>query len=118
MIKKIKNRIKSWRDLRELKISNYGREYGWYIEYKGEVIGELVDCRFEDMFWNRYKVISINEKLDAYLFDTDLWNQVAFKFRSKYYNQYASNAFPGGDFIYIEKSREVTMRALYLTHIE
>jgi len=70
------------------------------------------------MFWDRYKVISINEELDSYLFDTSLWNQVAFKFRNKHYNQYAPGAFPGGNFINIEKNKEVTMRALYLTHIK
>lgn len=118
MINFIKSKVRNWKNSNELKKSDYGRDYGWHIEYKGEVIGELVECEFEDMFWDRYKVISINEKLDSYLFDTNLWNQVAFKFRNKYYNQYAPNAFPGGNFIHIEKSREVTMRALYLTHIE
>ena len=35
--------IKKYKDHRELKKSNFGRDYGWYIEYKGTIIGELVD---------------------------------------------------------------------------
>ena len=34
----------------ELKSSNYGRNYGWWVELDGEVIGELINVQHEDMF--------------------------------------------------------------------
>ncbi|MGL4420271.1 MAG: hypothetical protein ACRCZF_06380, partial [Gemmataceae bacterium] len=36
--------------------SNYGRDAGWVIERQGEVIAVLTDPRFEDMFWDSYRM--------------------------------------------------------------
>lgn len=31
-----------------------GREEGWYVVWKGEIVGELTDCRWFDMFVDAY----------------------------------------------------------------
>lgn len=117
MIKFIRNKIKHWKDSKELKKSNWGRDYGWFIEYKGEIIGELIDSEFQDMFWNSYKIISKDKESEPYLFDEDLWDQVLFKFKNKFYDQYAEGAF-SGNASEIKKSRTVLMRGLYLRQID
>jgi hypothetical protein len=30
--------------------TNYGRQAGWYVEWRGERIAELTDVRMEEMF--------------------------------------------------------------------
>jgi len=103
--------------LRELRKSNWGREHGWYIEFEGEIIGELIDYEFSDMFWDSYKIISKNEKWDLYLFDEKLWDESAFKFKNKYYNLYALNAFSGG-VSDLKRRKKIELRSLYLTELD
>lgn len=66
------------------------------------------------MFWDRYTIVSKDNKWDFCLFDENLWNQLAFKFKNKQYEVYVQKAFPGaiGD---IERNKKVIMRGLYLT---
>ncbi|HAS40098.1 MAG TPA: hypothetical protein DCS93_06440 [Microscillaceae bacterium] len=116
MFKIIRNKIRSWKNSRELQKSNWGREYGWYIEFEGKIIGELVDCEFRDMFWDRYKIIPKNDQWGSYLFDEKHWFESAFKFKNKHYNLYAPNPFTGGigD---LKISKQIEIRGLYLTSI-
>lgn len=94
--------------------SDYGRDYGWYIEFEGEVIGELVNPKFEDMFWDSYKIIPSDEKYNDLLFSESEWLKCEFKFRNKELNEYASGAFPAGSQNNLLKKNRVLMRALYL----
>ncbi len=116
MIQKIKNKIKHWRDLRELRKSNWGREYGWYIEFENEIIGELVEYEFSDMFWDSYKIISENKKWDSYLFDKNQWFSLAFKFKNKAYEAYVTNAIPSIE-CELKTKKQIKMRGLYLTEL-
>lgn len=94
--------------------SNYGRDDGWYIEFEGEVIGELVHPKFENMFWDSYKIIPSDEKYNDLLFSESEWLKCEFKFRNKELNEYASGAFPAGSQNDLLKKKRVVMRALYL----
>ena len=116
MFEIIKKKIKNWKDSRELRKSNWGREYDWYIEFEGEIIGELVDYQYSQMFWDRYKVISKNKKWDSYLFEEKCWLEAAFKFKNKHYNLYVPNAFTGG-LPDLKSRKQIEIRGLYLTEI-
>jgi hypothetical protein len=97
----------------QLICSNYGREYGWYAEYQGRVIGELTDPRWEDMFWHSYAAAPADREAEPVFFDDDLWNRCQFRFRNKVLNEYAENAFCGGTAPFICNGR-ILMRCLYL----
>ncbi|USL95201.1 hypothetical protein D1J36_007930 [Riemerella anatipestifer] len=109
--------IKEYKDKRDLKKSNWGREYGWYIEYNGEIIGELVDCKWKDVFWDTYILKSVHEKWNQILTDSKSWED--FKYKNQHYNQYAINAFHGAGYeCKIKLNERISMRSLYLTEIE
>ncbi len=117
-MKFISKYLKKYKDKKELKRSNFGRDYGWYIEYEGKTVGELIDCKFTDMFWCSYTIIPISNKWEHLLFDEKLWENCKFKFRNRKYNKYAENAFSG--FITSEnliKTKTVEMRMLYFTKL-
>lgn len=40
MIQQLIDRVKYWKDRKALKNANDGRDYGWYIEFKGEILLE------------------------------------------------------------------------------
>lgn len=118
MLRKIKAYLKNKRDEKELKQSNYGRYYGWYIERNGEQIGELVSYQYDEMFWDRYTIIPYHgyeNRLLHYFY----WLQHDFQYSNKHYPQYAKNAVFGGEEI-TKKGTEYTilMRGLYLLSIK
>ena len=89
----------------------------WYIEFEGEIIGELVDCEYVEMFRDEYTIISKNKKWDSYLFDEERWLEGAFIFKNKHYNLYVTYAFAtkGHD---LKNSNKIEMRQLYLTRLD
>ena len=98
--------------------TNYGREAGWYVEYRGRRIAALIDCRYWDMFWDSYQLEPFtNDPEDQEkLFSDDLWNDVAgLGFVNRELGIAASHAFPAGAAgrILREEGRLV-MRGLYL----
>lgn len=99
----------------QLAVSNYGRKYGWNIEFEGKVIGELINPKFEDMFWESYEVISIAEAYNSILFNHDNWLASAFKFKNKKIEEYAEQAFSGGSKRDLKEKGKIIMRALYLS---
>ena len=110
MIKKL---LQKWRRKRELRKSNYGREYGWYLECEGKDVGELVNPEWVEMFWTSYEIISYD---DSIVYNKDLWTNCVFRYRNKKLNEYADYAFAA---IYIDtpgikKGDKVLMRGLYL----
>jgi hypothetical protein len=36
--------------------TNYGREAGWYVEHAGRRVALLTAPRFEEMFWDSYRI--------------------------------------------------------------
>lgn len=97
---------------RQLAQSNYGRNFGWYVEFEGKVIGELVDPRSEEMFWDSYRVICTDASSEAALRDNSHWNECRFRYRNKVLGEYA-NGFCGGSQPFIRDQR-ILMRGLYL----
>ena len=55
--------ITQYKNTKDLKKSNWGRYHNWLIEYKREIISELIDYEWDDMFWDNYKIISKHKKL-------------------------------------------------------
>ena len=109
MAKSIKEQMKQKiKRLEQLAESNYGREFGWLIELDGVVLGELVDPKFEDMFWTSYQVILKKEKNRMIVFDpTQL-----FVFRNKVLLETVDSAFTAiGTSIGDER---ISIRGLYL----
>lgn len=96
-----------------LACSNYGRDYGWYAEYQGRVVGELTDARWEDMFWDSYAVTPASREAEPVFIDDDLWERCQFRFRNKEMNEYAENAFCAGTAPFIRNGR-IFMRGLFL----
>jgi len=109
--------FKKFRNTQKLKKSNWGRNYGWYIEYEGEHIGELVDYEWKDMFWDSYILKSKHEKWNKILTDENSWNQLIFKFKNKQHQQYATNAF-AAIAPHITLNKRISMRGLYLTELK
>lgn len=102
----------------QLAKSNYGRDYGWYIEFEGKRIGELINPKSEDMFWESYQIISTDKNYIDLLFDREKWLNVEFKFRNKEIEEYATHAFPGGIQNDLKENDRVMMRAYtYLAKI-
>ena len=99
-----------------LKKSNYGRDYGWFIELDNEVIGELIDCQFIEMFWDSYLVKATSIGSQKILLNPKYWEECKFKFRNKETNDYVES-FGGVDSttdFCSGKSKRISMRSLYL----
>jgi hypothetical protein len=97
--------------------TNFGREGGWLIERQGEVIAVLTDCRFEDMFWDSYRmdVITSNPELRLRMQRREFWGASASEglvWRSRDFGEVAYGAFPALS-PFPEPGR-LTMRHLYL----
>ncbi|BDS11383.1 hypothetical protein [Aureispira anguillae] len=121
MKSKHKNQSKLLRKIKEkseraalLAESNYARNFGWYIELNGEIIGELIKCRFEDMFWDSYEIIPQNTAAKKILFDSEKLLNSDFRFKNKRLNEYAPNAFLGGSQNLLLTKKRIIVRALYL----
>ncbi|MCD8418303.1 hypothetical protein J2Q11_11415 [Tenacibaculum finnmarkense genomovar finnmarkense] len=108
--------IKKIRDSRELKKSNWGREFNWYIEYNGKIIGELINYKWKDMFWDTYIVKSFNEDYNQILTDSLFWDN--FKYKNQYYLQYVDAFIAGGHKQNIELNERISIRGLYLIELK
>ena len=60
---------------RQLVHSDYGRDFGWFVEYENRVVGELDDRRWGDMFWDTYRITPASRDAEAILLNDDLWNR-------------------------------------------
>lgn len=89
--------------------SNYGRLDGWYIEFNGEVIGELVNYEYMDMFWDSYRIVPYDDAGKQILADDKHWDD-SFRFRNKRNSRYARNPFWGSR---LPEDR-ISMRALHV----
>ncbi|WP_299255913.1 hypothetical protein [uncultured Aquimarina sp.] len=98
------SQITKWyKDRIELKKSDLGRNYGWFIEFEDKVVGELSNYS-KDAF---YDVVSY-EGYEDVVFNEDIWMSVGFKLRNKIYDQYSEGWYTGfypGDLIKVKKLR-------------
>jgi hypothetical protein len=99
--------------IQKLLESNYGRTYGWFVEFDGQCIGRLIEPVREDMFWDVYKLIPKDSQSEQVLHDPVNWEHCKFKFRNILMDEYAFHPFAGWgpDFV---RNGKVCMRALYL----
>lgn len=45
--------------------TNYGRDSGWVIECQGRAIATLTDCRWEEVYWDSYRLEIITDDPDV-----------------------------------------------------
>jgi len=85
----------------------------WFIEYEDKIIGELLNPKFEDMFWVSYDIVSFNDKI---LFNEKLWGECIFKFKHKRKNEYCESCFSAIDTSMkrLKEGGRIHMRGLYL----
>jgi len=96
----------------ELEQSDWGRNYGWFIELDGKKIGELVNAKYVSQFWVEYKIVAYTG-YENILFDHDKWAKCEFKFKNKHYPQYVDPAC-GPSIEKVNNDYLILMRALYL----
>jgi hypothetical protein len=101
--------------------SNYGRDQGWFVEVQGRTLAVLTDCRFEDMFWDSYRVepTAADPEQAALVQSEEFWNRLDVYqpvIRDRAFGEVAPNAFaawrePG---LGVSLTGRVSMRGLYL----
>jgi len=77
----------------DLRRSNFGRMDGWFIEFDGEIVGELIEYRQEDMFWDSYRIVPKNELSEKIIAQKELWDKCKFRVKNKRNSIYANGAF-------------------------
>jgi hypothetical protein len=97
--------------------TNYGRDAGWVLERDGRPVAVLTDWRFEEMFWDSYRIEPIGddpeerrEILTNAFWDADKWIGVVW--RNREFDEPPLAPFPA-----IQPIRDpgrVTVRALYI----
>jgi hypothetical protein len=95
--------------------SNYGRLFGWHVEVAGMPVAALLYSRFEDMFWDSYRIeplVTDAEERHQMLHDGKWWHQKGLVFRNRRFHAVADGAFAGGDVFTVDG--RVIMRGLYL----
>ena len=97
--------------------SNYGRNGGWVVEYRGESVAVLTDVRFEEMFWDSYQfdITTGNEVLCQRLLTHEIWesehSEIAW--RSRQFGDVVRSAFPAAGVPFLPSGR-ILIRGLCL----
>jgi hypothetical protein len=94
--------------------TDYGREAGWYVEHHGRRIAVLTAPRFEEMFWDSYRIEPLTEDPEEAqrLSSPEHRLNNEFVFRSREFGETAGYAFPAGQPFCGD--HRVLMRGLYL----
>ena len=68
--------------------SDYGREFGWYVERDGRRLAALTEPAYADMFWVRYCVEPVSQSADTLdaLFEDAYWCSPKYVFRSRQFS--------------------------------
>lgn len=96
--------------------TNYGRDAGWFVERDGLRLALLTDCRFEDMFWDSYKIEPLVEdpmERAALLESPELWLSCEFTYRNQLFEDGVVESAFVAEQPFWEPGR-VSMRGLYL----
>jgi hypothetical protein len=115
----IKIDIKKIKDSFILKRSNYGADYGWYIEYEKNVLGELKYRPDIITDWGiTYEIIAKSRELNHIIYDNSLWINQEFKFRNKKYDRKLIEPLVGGSGIYeMNESKLINIKYLFVSEI-
>jgi hypothetical protein len=97
--------------------TDYGRDSGWVIERHGKAIAILTEPRWEDMFWDSYRMEIVAEDggLRAQMLAKEFWagaESEGLVWRNREFGEIAEYAFPSLS-PFPEPGR-LKMRALYL----
>jgi hypothetical protein len=93
--------------------SNFGRDFGWILEWNGRSVAELVDYHHDDMFWYSYRVVCKSKEDQAIVHDPSHWNKDDFVFVNRVTNERVDNVFAGQAPYFISNGR-VKLRGLSL----
>ena len=93
-----------------------GRELGdpFAVEvlYKGEVVADLTDRDFAEMYWRDYLIEPRSLEAKEIINNDDLWDESAFDFRDPVSDDICTSAFVGGNRPFIRDGK-ISLRALY-----
>lgn len=97
--------------------TNYGRDCGWVIERKGKPIAILTEPRWEEMFWDSYRleIVADDPDLRALMITKEFWATAEAEnlgWRNREIGEVAEFAFPALS-PFPEPGR-LMMRGLYL----
>lgn len=95
--------------------SDYGRDAGWSVEFRGVRVAVLLDCHSFDMFRDSYRIVPVENELgiQSELFSDAFWNRFEeLTFRNLAFDDSASGAFPAAH--RLDADGRLVMRGLYL----
>jgi hypothetical protein len=97
--------------------TDYGRESGWFIERQGQRIAVLTEPRWEEMFWDSYRmqIVTDDLALRQQLLTKEFWLKAEMEglvWRNREFDEVAECAFPALS-PFPEPGR-LMMRGLYL----
>ena len=97
--------------------TNYGRDAGWILERGGRPIAILSDPRYEDMFWDSYKleIVAEDPELRARIATKEFWDEPLTEglvYRNRLLGDTANHPFAAAS-PFPEPGR-ILMRGLYL----
>jgi hypothetical protein len=97
--------------------TNYGRTSGWVVKRQGVPIAILTDCRWEEVFWDSYRleIITDDPDLQAKLLMKEFWavaEAEGLSYRNLEFADAAPFAFPS--LSPLSEPGRLMMRGLYL----
>ena len=94
--------------------SNYGRDFGWHIEFEGNAVGTLSKPISTEMFWVKYTITPASNSTSEILLNVNNWDQCKFKYRNIKLNEYTNGGISCGIPEGMLENNIIEMRGLYL----
>jgi hypothetical protein len=97
--------------------TDYGRDCGWVIEREGKPIAVLTEPRYEEMFWDSYRmeIVADDPELRAQMLTAEFWARAEAEglvWRNREFGEVAQFAFPA--LAPFPEPGRLLMRGLYL----
>jgi hypothetical protein len=97
--------------------THYGRDCGWIVTRQGETIAILTEPRWEDMFWDSYRmeIVAEDPQLRAQMLTDEFWARAKSEglvWHNRQFGEVAEFAFPA--FAPFPEPGRLMMRGLYL----
>jgi hypothetical protein len=108
-------RFASDRELRlRVVASNYGRNFGWYVECDGQRVATLADPQWDDMFWTSYAYAPVADATSGRcdLDSLEFWLRDDLIFRSREFDLVVPYILAAGAG---PQSGRISMRGLYFS---
>ena len=97
--------------------SDFGRKYGWFVEWQGRRVAELVDAVHDvgSQFWHDYTILPLTDDPAerAALGTQPFWQQFGLVYINRKYGTRVSDAL-GGRLQEAERGLVIPMRALWV----